>query len=102
MTAHSPDEVLMTRRQLAAWLSAQGYPLSYSTITKMCSPAISSGPPVDCWWGRLPMHRPSVALEWARARLRPNRTPAAERAMAAAAGKRGRRPREDQEAASAS
>jgi hypothetical protein len=65
------DEKLLPRRALAEWLTEQGYPISYSTITKYCSPAINCGPPTEAYWGRLPMHRPSRALEWARARLRP-------------------------------
>jgi hypothetical protein len=63
-------EKLLARRALAEWLTEQGYPISYSTITKYCSPAINIGPPVEGYWGRLPMHSPSRALEWARSRMR--------------------------------
>jgi len=65
------EEKLLPRRALAEWLTEQGFPISYSTITKYCSPAINCGPPTEAYWGRLPMHRPSRALDWARARLRP-------------------------------
>jgi hypothetical protein len=85
MTASkAPDEKLLTRRQLAEFLTASGFPISHSTLSKYCSPAINIGPPADCWWGKLPMYRPSRALEWARCRLRLTKAPAAEVARAAA------------------
>ena len=60
------DKILLTRKQLAPWLTERGYKISYSTLSKICSPAINSGPPTECYWGRQPMHRPSRALDWAR------------------------------------
>lgn len=64
-------EKLLTRRQLVEFLNGEGFPMGFSTLQKYCSPAINCGPPIEAWWGRLPMYRPSRALEWARARLRP-------------------------------
>lgn len=65
------DERLLTRRQLAEFLTQAGFPTAYSTLNKYCSPAINTGPPVEAYWGRIPLHSPSQALAWARARLRP-------------------------------
>jgi hypothetical protein len=70
------NEVLLTRRALAEWLTAQGFRISYSTLTKICSPAINTGPPTEAYWGRFPMHSPSRGLDWARNRLRPVKAPA--------------------------
>jgi hypothetical protein len=64
-------EKLLMRRQLAEFLTQAGFPLSYSTLEKYCSPAINTGPPIDGYWGRCPMYRPDLALAWAQARLRP-------------------------------
>jgi hypothetical protein len=65
------DDILLTRRQLADFLTKAGFPISFSTLQKYCSPAINTGPPVAGYWGRLPMHNPQAALAWARSRLRP-------------------------------
>jgi len=64
------QEKLLTRPQLAEFLSERGFPISYSTLTKYCSPAINIGPPVEAYWGPRPMHSPVRALEWAKARPR--------------------------------
>jgi hypothetical protein len=56
---------------LAAFLTEQGYPLSKSTVSKICSPAINTGPPAEGLWGRLPKFSPDRVLDWARARMRP-------------------------------
>jgi len=64
------QEKLLTRPQLAEFLSECGFPISYSTLTKYCSPAIKIGPPVEAYWGPRPMHSPVRALKWAKARLR--------------------------------
>jgi len=64
------QDKLLTRPQLAKFLSESGFPISYSTLTKYCSPGISIGPPVEAYWGSRPMHSPVRALEWAKARLR--------------------------------
>jgi hypothetical protein len=64
------QEKLVTRPQLAEFLSERGFPISYSTLTTYCSPAVNIGPPVEVYWGARPMHSPVRALEWAKARLR--------------------------------
>jgi hypothetical protein len=54
---------------LSAFLIAQGYPLSRSTLSKYCSPAEKKGPPSDGLWGQKPIFRPSVVLKWAQDRI---------------------------------
>jgi hypothetical protein len=67
-----PDEKLIVGHgPLAEFLTERGFPTAKSTISKACSPAIGTGPPIHAYWGRLPAFIPSVALAWARARLRP-------------------------------
>jgi hypothetical protein len=56
---------------LAEYLTGQGFPISKSTISKYCSPAINIGPAVEGFWGRLPAFKPSRAIAWAKARIRP-------------------------------
>ena len=41
----SSEEKLLTRRQLAAFLTEHGFPTGHSTLAKYCSPAINTGPP---------------------------------------------------------
>jgi hypothetical protein len=59
----------MTRKQLAEFLTASGYPISLSYLEKMCAPAIDQGPPSTARWGRRPLYDPDAALAWAEARL---------------------------------
>jgi hypothetical protein len=100
------EEKLLTRRQLAAFLTEHGFPTGHSTLAKYCSPAINTGPPAECWWGKRPMYHPSRALEWARSRIRPAKdTPTTERAPVATSKKKhadGRvEPREQQRSTAA-
>jgi hypothetical protein len=68
----------MTRKQVADFLCANGFPIAYSTLEKLCAPAVGDGPPVDSRWGRRSLYDPAAALAWAKARLRPaNREPEA-------------------------
>lgn len=65
------EKLIVGLRPLAEFLTDNGFPLSTSTMSKYCSPAIDTGPPVEAYWGRLPAFSPSRALAWARARLKP-------------------------------
>jgi hypothetical protein len=65
------EKLIVGYGPLAEFLTDNGYPLSKSTISKYCSPAIDTGPPVEAYWGRLPAFSPSNALAWGRARLKP-------------------------------
>ena len=60
-----------TRRELAEYLSQNGYPISYQQLTFLSMPSNFRGPEVAYWWGNRPIHDFDVALEWARARARP-------------------------------
>jgi hypothetical protein len=64
---------LMTRRQIVQHLRDQGYPIGLSTFNKLCAPAINMGPPVAGWFGNRPLYDPRAAVEWATARLTPER-----------------------------
>jgi hypothetical protein len=61
----------MTRAQIGAHIRAHGFPISDSTMDKLCAPATDAGPPVAGWWGRRPLYDPDVALAWAEARICP-------------------------------
>jgi hypothetical protein len=59
----------LTRDQLAVYLSMVGFPITISTLDKLCAPAIGDGPPVAKYWGRRPLYDLEQCLAWARARL---------------------------------
>jgi hypothetical protein len=65
-----PTATMLTRRKAAAFLKEHGYPISYSTLTKLCSPAIDQGPKTCGRFGRDCLYLPSELLDWARSRLR--------------------------------
>jgi hypothetical protein len=71
MGESDPNERLIVGyRQLASFLTAEGFAISKSTMSKYCSPAMNIGPEVEAYWGQLPAFRPTVVLKWARSRLR--------------------------------
>jgi hypothetical protein len=53
---------------LAKFLTGKGYPITQSTLEKLCSPGINKGPERLGRWGKQGMFSPSQSLEWARAR----------------------------------
>jgi len=61
----------LTRREAAEFLTANGFRISASTLAKMCSPAINTGPASCGRWGRDSMYLPSALLAWARKRMSP-------------------------------
>jgi hypothetical protein len=65
------ERLIVGYTSLACFLREAGYPISRSTVSKYCSPAINIGPPVEGYWGRLPAFKPSRAKDWAKARLKP-------------------------------
>jgi hypothetical protein len=71
-TPELSEERPVTRKAAAEFLTAQGYPISSSTLTKMCAPADNTGPRSIGRWGRYTMYLPSELLRWARARLKPH------------------------------
>ena len=58
-----------TRRQLAAFLTGRGFPISKSTLDKLAMPSRGEGPPVVGVWGGKSFYDPARALEWARVRF---------------------------------
>ena len=60
-----------TRRELATYLSQNGFPTSFSKLNKLCAPSANEGPPPAYWWGPRPMYDLDKSLDWARSRSRP-------------------------------
>jgi hypothetical protein len=55
------------RPQLAERLTAAGFPISNSRLSKICAPSSGiSGPPVAYWLGRRPIYNVEEAIAWAR------------------------------------
>jgi hypothetical protein len=71
MNTVDQEKPIAGHRALAAFLTEHGFPTSHSTVAKHCSPAINTGPPIEGYWGRLPLFAPSRTLKWARDRVRP-------------------------------
>jgi len=67
----SDERLIVGYPSLASFLTEAGFPISKSTVSKYCSPAINIGPPVEGYWGRLPAFKPSRTIDWAKARLKP-------------------------------
>jgi hypothetical protein len=65
------EKLIVGYEQLSIFLIEQHYPLSKSTVSKICSPAINTGPPAEGLWGRLPTFKPSRVLDWARKSMCP-------------------------------
>jgi hypothetical protein len=57
-----------TRREAAEYLQAHGYPISFSTLTKLC--ALGEGPEPAAWWGLRPLYTDPVLDLWAESRCR--------------------------------
>jgi hypothetical protein len=55
-----------TRRQAVEYLRSRGYPLSFSTFTKLC--ALGKGPMPARWWGSRPLYLDEGLNSWAEAR----------------------------------
>ena len=60
-----------TRKELGAELRALGFPISDSTLNKVCAPSVNQGPPIAGWWGRRPLYDLDAGIVWAEARPRP-------------------------------
>jgi hypothetical protein len=74
---HSPARAApryMTRRQLAAFLQEQGYPVTENTLHKLGAPSRGEGPEPIARWGKIILYSPAKGLEWAETQLRPATT----------------------------
>ena len=70
MNSTAPDPILR-RRELAAELTAAGYPIAPQTLARLA--VEGAGPPFRRW-GRAPLYRWSDAVRWAEARAGKPRT----------------------------
>ena len=61
-------ERYLTRRQVVEFLADHGYPLSWSTLSKLAMR--DEGPPLAGVWGNRFLYEPSKVLAWARSRFR--------------------------------
>jgi hypothetical protein len=68
--ARLPD-AYRTRREAAEFLQARGYPISFSTLTKLC--ALGEGPDPAAWWGARPLYTDAGLDAWAETRCRRGR-----------------------------
>jgi hypothetical protein len=60
-----------TRHEAAEYLQSRGYPLSFSTLTKLC--ALGEGPDPAAWWGYRPLYTDAGLDAWAENRSRRGR-----------------------------
>jgi hypothetical protein len=72
----SVERRYLTRRQLADYLSASGFPISKSTLDKLAMPSRGEGPPLAGFWSNRALYDPAKALAWAKSRFRTNWRPA--------------------------
>jgi hypothetical protein len=70
MSASSAVERYLTRRELAEFLTAHGYPTTVSTLDKLCMTSRDEGPPAAGFWGNRALYDPQKALSWAQKRFR--------------------------------
>jgi hypothetical protein len=59
------DDRPLRRRELAEYLTSEGYPISAATLASLVTRG--GGPPFT-YWGRIPLYSPKSALIWAKAR----------------------------------
>lgn len=79
----SNERLIVGYKALADFLTGEGFPISKSVLSKLGAPSVNAGVPVEGFWSNRPAFRPSAALAWCRARLRPVKAPLAEAPLAA-------------------
>jgi hypothetical protein len=66
------EEIITGYGPLEKFLKSKGYKISKSSLQKIGMPSAGGdGPPIEGYWDILPAFKPSLVLEWARARIRP-------------------------------
>jgi hypothetical protein len=70
----SNEKFLFIDELPAFLLQEMGLRLSKPTLHKLTSPGINTGPPSAGFWGKRQVFKPSDVLEWARARVRPEKS----------------------------
>ena len=73
MSTSAGNIPFLTRRELADFLTSQGFKISKSTLDKMAMPSAASGPPSEGRWGNRDLYQADRALAWARKRFKENR-----------------------------
>ncbi len=58
----------LTRRQLAGFLTENGYPTSIHLLNRLCQPSVNQGPPLAGRWGASDIYDGPEGLEWAERR----------------------------------
>jgi hypothetical protein len=79
----SEEKYLFIDELPAFLLQEMGLRLSKPTLHKMTSPGVGTGPPSAGFWGKRQVFRPSDVLQWARARVRPDKLALGPKKMAA-------------------
>jgi hypothetical protein len=69
-----------TRREIAEYLSENGYPISLNTLNRLS--ARDQGPPAAGVWRGQFLYDPNTALAWARDRFRTSELPRGRRRVA--------------------
>jgi hypothetical protein len=67
-------EMIVGVRALVDFLTERGYRITYATASKMTSPKIGKGPPIEGYFGNLPAFTPDKVLSWYRSRITPQRS----------------------------
>ena|SRR5437899_6571079 len=67
------DDILVGNPAMAAFATSEGYKTSTSSMQKHTSPAISTGPELVGYYGKLPTTTKGRVRSWIRSRMRPVR-----------------------------
>jgi hypothetical protein len=59
----------LTRQELVEYLRSNGYPISFSTLNRLCAPSCGAGPPMAGTWGGRAFYDAVRALKWAHSRF---------------------------------
>jgi hypothetical protein len=65
------DDLVIGNPAMAAFATAEGFPLSTSTMQKYTSPAINTGPEIVGYFGKKPTTTKGLIRKWCRSRIRP-------------------------------
>jgi hypothetical protein len=68
----------LTRKELAKFLQARGFPISLSSLHKLCAPSLNLGPPEIGRWNSRPLYEEKSSLAWAHNRIHGESPPAIE------------------------
>jgi hypothetical protein len=69
----SERELIVGVKALTEFFNERGYRISYGTASKLTSPSVGKGPPIEGYFGNLPVFTPNKAMAWYRSRITPQR-----------------------------